>query len=63
MTEPHLTCPLCQGIQFQRSIGRINSKWGMNSRPVILLICMRCRHVLPFWDTNSIFDLSNLSEV
>jgi hypothetical protein len=59
MTEqntPRLACPLCQGVQFDREQGRVDSRWGFTSHRMTLLICQRCRYVLHFYDSHSIFD-------
>ena len=53
---PQLTCPLCANTEFQREEGRLDSMWGWSNHILILMICTRCRHVLQFYDGNSIFD-------
>jgi len=55
-TPPRLVCPLCQGVQFDRQHGRVDSRWGFTSHRMTLMICRRCRYVLHFYDTRSIFD-------
>ena len=49
-------CPLCGYQEFQREEGRLDSKWGMTSHKLILLVCLRCRYVLHFYDSHSIWD-------
>ncbi len=60
MTEaggaPQLTCPLCQGTDFQQEESRQESRWGFTTHRMTLLICTRCRYVLHFYDAHSIFD-------
>jgi predicted nucleic-acid-binding Zn-ribbon protein len=50
------TCPLCGNQQFKREEGRMDSKWGVTSHKIILLICTRCQHILQFYNKRSIFD-------
>jgi uncharacterized protein len=52
----HPRCPICGGVEFDREEGRLDSLWGMTSHVMILLVCVRCRFVLHFYDSNSIFD-------
>jgi predicted nucleic-acid-binding Zn-ribbon protein len=60
MTEtggaPQLACPLCQCTEFQREESRQDSRWGLTTHRMTLLICTRCRYVLHFYDAHSIFD-------
>ena len=56
MTAPELACPLCRHTEFQREESRQDSRWGFTSHRMTLLICVRCRYVLHFYDKNSIFD-------
>jgi RNA polymerase subunit RPABC4/transcription elongation factor Spt4 len=56
MTTPQLACPLCQSTDFQQEEGRLDSKWGLTSHKMTLLICTNCRYILHFYDRNSIFD-------
>ncbi len=60
MTEsagrPQLTCPLCHGTEFQQEEARQDSRWGFTSHRMTLMVCVRCRHVLHFYDKRSIFD-------
>ncbi|MBO3740278.1 hypothetical protein [Actinoplanes flavus] len=56
MTEPQLACPLCRGTEFQHEESRQDSRWGFTSHRMTLMICVRCRYVLHFYDKNSIFD-------
>jgi C4-type Zn-finger protein len=53
---PELRCPLCQGTTFEREEERTDSRWGFSTHVKTLLVCDRCRYVLTFYDTNSIFD-------
>ncbi|GAA0842224.1 hypothetical protein ACFQVD_20605 [Streptosporangium amethystogenes subsp. fukuiense] len=56
MTESKLSCPLCHGTEFQKEKGRLDSRWGVTSHRVTLMICARCRYILQFYDKHSIFD-------
>ncbi|AJR30076.1 MULTISPECIES: hypothetical protein [Mycolicibacterium] len=56
MTAPSLACPLCRNQQFQREESRQDSRWGFTTHRMTLLVCTRCRYVLHFYDSNSIFD-------
>ncbi len=49
-------CPICGGEEFDREEGRLDGFWGVTSHVMILLVCRRCRYVLHFYDSNSIFD-------
>lgn len=53
---PQLRCPLCGGVQFQREEARQDSRWGMTSHRMTLMICVQCRYVLHFYDNHSLFD-------
>jgi predicted nucleic-acid-binding Zn-ribbon protein len=53
-----LACPLCGCTQFQQEAGRLDSKWGMTSHKMILMICEQCRYILHFYDRHSIFDFA-----
>lgn len=49
-------CPLCGGRSFTREAGRLDSKWGLTSHKVSLLVCEHCRFILHFYEGNSIWD-------
>jgi uncharacterized protein YbaR (Trm112 family) len=55
-TRPMLACPLCRGTSFQQEESRQDSRWGFTSHRMTLLVCDRCRYVLHFYDSHSIFD-------
>jgi hypothetical protein len=54
--HPELACPLCHGTQFDRQQGRLDSRWGFTSHRMTMMICRRCRYILHFYDSHSIFD-------
>jgi uncharacterized protein len=54
--EAKLVCPLCAGIEFDKEEGRLDSRWGMTSHKLVLMICRRCRLVLQFSAGRGIFD-------
>ncbi|MER6826772.1 hypothetical protein ABT352_12355 [Streptosporangium sp. NPDC000563] len=56
MTHPELACPLCRGTEFRKETGRLDSRWGITSHRLTLMICERCRYILQFHDKHSIFD-------
>ncbi|GIH77695.1 hypothetical protein Plo01_41240 [Planobispora longispora] len=56
MDRPELVCPLCGNTEFQKERGRLDSRWGITSHRVTLMICGRCRYILHFYDKHSIFD-------
>lgn len=56
MTAPTLTCPLCRNQEFQREESRQDSRWGFTTHRMTLMVCTRCRYVLHFYDSHSIFD-------
>jgi uncharacterized protein len=49
-------CPLCRGEEFSKQEGRLDSKWGVTSHRMILLICANCKFILHFYEGNSIWD-------
>lgn len=56
-TERRLpTCPLCGGRRFGMEEGRLDSKWGITSHQVTLLICENCKFILHFYEGNSVWD-------
>ncbi|MBI4321390.1 MAG: hypothetical protein HY675_23095 [Chloroflexi bacterium] len=40
-----LRCLLCQGTDFQREEGKIDSKWGATAHKVKMYICKNCGYV------------------
>lgn len=52
-----LRCPLCACEDFQQESSRQDSRWGMTSHRMTLMICLNCRYVLHFYDKHSIFDI------
>ncbi len=54
---PTLRCPLCAGTEFQREQSRQESRWGFTSHRMSLLVCLRCRYVLHFYDARSTFNV------
>lgn len=55
-TAPTPACPLCGNTSFERAEERTDGRWGFTTHVKTLLICLQCRFVLTFYDTNSIFD-------
>lgn len=55
--RPELRCPLCGNTGFRREEARSDSRWGLTSHRMTLLICEQCRYVLHFYDNHSIFDI------
>ena len=53
---PQLRCPLCDNTTFSQEESRQDSRWGWTTHRMTLLICQRCRYVLHFYDSNSIWD-------
>ena len=51
-----LTCPVCGGTEFDKEQGRMDSRWGITSHKLVLMICRRCRLVLQFSAGRGIFD-------
>jgi uncharacterized protein len=49
-------CPLCGGMKYTIHEGRLDSKWGMTSHPMTLLICLNCKFVLHFYEGHSFWD-------
>jgi transcription elongation factor Elf1 len=54
--KQRLTCPLCQHTEFDREQGRMDSRWGITSHKLVLMICQRCGLVLQFSAGRGIFD-------
>jgi hypothetical protein len=54
--RPVLKCPLCGGSDFERQQGRMDSRWGLTSHKLVLMVCRRCRLVLQFSAGRGIFD-------
>ena len=55
-SKPVLKCPLCEGAEFDRQQGRMDSRWGITSHKLVLQICRRCGLVLQFSAGRGIFD-------
>lgn len=55
-SSPVLACPLCQCTQFEEQEGRLDSKWGITSHKMTLLICNQCSYILHFYNKHSFFD-------
>jgi hypothetical protein len=51
-----LVCPLCKGREFVSERGRMDSRWGITSHKMTLMICLHCSLVLSFSGGRSIFD-------
>lgn len=51
-----LRCPVCGGVEFEREEGRLDSRWGITSHKLVLMICQRCGLVLQFSAGRGIFD-------
>ncbi len=51
-----LRCPVCGGVDFEQQEGRMDSRWGVTSHRLVLMICLRCRLVLQFSAGRGIFD-------
>ena len=50
------SCPLCGWRRFYKHEGRIDSKWGITSHQMTLLICENCKFVLHFYEGHSYWD-------
>ncbi|MEV0132451.1 hypothetical protein AB0H83_28805 [Dactylosporangium sp. NPDC050688] len=55
-TKPRLRCPLCEGERFDREDGRLSIRNGSTDQRAVLLICRRCKPILPFLNRQSFFD-------
>ena len=51
-----LVCPLCDGRDFDRQQGRIDSRWGITSHKIVMMICRNCGLILQFSAGRGIFD-------
>ena len=51
-----LHCSMCEGQDFARDTGRLDSRWGFTSFKVVMLTCKRCGHIEFFNKGRSIFD-------
>ena len=54
--KKNLACPLCQGIEFDKQEGKMDSKWGVTAHKITLMICKKCRFILSFSKGRTIFD-------
>ena len=54
--KPVLRCPLCGGMTFDRQQGRMDSRWGITSHKLVLMICQQCGLVLQFSAGRGVFD-------
>ena len=54
--KQRLECPLCHGTEFDQEQGRMDSRWGITSHKLVLMICRRCGLVLQFSAGRGIFD-------
>jgi hypothetical protein len=54
--KTQLTCPVCGGKDFDRQQGRMDSRWGLTSHKMVLMICKQCRLILQFSAGRGIFD-------
>jgi len=52
----HLRCPLCGNLDFDREEGRIDSRWGVTSHKVVMMVCRNCGLILQFTAGRGIFD-------
>ncbi|MBI2337957.1 hypothetical protein HYU95_02135 [Candidatus Daviesbacteria bacterium] len=50
-------CPLCNGENFNKEEGKIDSKWGATAHKVTLLICNKCGNVLIFSEGRTLWDM------
>lgn len=50
-----LRCLVCDGIEFSEEESREGSRWGFTSHRMTLKVCVRCRHVMHFYDAHSQF--------
>ena len=55
-SKPVLRCPLCDGREFEQQQGRMDSRWGITSHKLVLMICQRCGLVLQFSAGRGLFD-------
>ena len=55
-SKPVLRCPLCDGREFDQQQGRMDSRWGLTSHKLVLMICRRCGLVLQFSAGRGLFD-------
>ena len=54
--RPVLKCPLCDSVEFDQEEGRMDSRWGLTSHKLVLMVCRRCGLVLHFSAGRSLFD-------
>ena len=54
--DAKLACPVCGGTEFDQEQGRMDSRWGLTSHKMVLMICRRCRLILQFSAGRGIFD-------
>ena len=54
--RPVPKCPLCDSVEFDQEEGRMDSRWGLTSHKLVLMVCRRCGLVLQFSAGRSLFD-------
>ncbi len=55
-TKKDLVCPLCQGTEFEKQEGKMDSKWGITAHKITMMICKNCRFIMSFSKGRTIFD-------
>lgn len=43
-----MVCPICQGEEFKKEKGRLDSEWGMTDHRADLFICEQCGYMMMF---------------
>jgi len=51
-----LKCLICGNTTFDREEGRIDSRWGITSHKLVMMICLRCGFVHQFSAGRGIWD-------
>lgn len=51
----NLACPICGGRDFDEQTSREDSRWGMTTMRLRMLICRRCAYVMQFALGRSLF--------
>jgi len=52
----HLVCPLCQGTDFEKQEGKMDSKWGFTAHKIVMMVCRNCQFIMSFSKGRTIFD-------
>lgn len=56
--KPKPRCPTCDGESYRREVVKLYDEAASQKKPLIMLTCKKCSHVLMWSGGSNIFDLS-----